>query len=168
MAGKPIPSAIKKARGTWRADRSSNEPNFVLDENPNPPDHFTEQAKAEWRRIYPELSEKKVLTRVGRTTFEGYCVAYGFWRFINDRLMLSKTHIIKTPNGHLQQHPYSTMAKQWMMIFKTMASELGITPASSCRINGADPADDQDAELLRAVLGDSPPASCAQKKKKRK
>jgi phage terminase small subunit len=54
MAGKPIPNALKARRGTLRPGRSVAVVNIVQGEQPEPPEHLSENGKAVWTLILTE------------------------------------------------------------------------------------------------------------------
>jgi len=153
MPGRPIPTAIKKARGTFRKCRQKGvEPEYPDDNNPNPPEYLSAIAKDEWRRIYTMLTEKQVLKTVDRRTLEGYCEAYGDFRFYTLQLSKSTTHIFKTPNGHVQPLPYTSLKRQAMIVMLRYATALGITPESRARVNAIEESSGDD-EILGMLLG---------------
>ena len=160
MAGKPIPTAIKKARGTLRKDRTNHkEPEFSEDKDPSPAPFLQGYAREEWDRVYTELKDKGVLKFVDRMVLAGYCEAYGEYRNAAEHLSKSKTQIFKTPNGSIQQVPYVSMKRNWMLVMLRYASELGITPSSRSRISADVDDGNKDDALLKALMGDGSPGN---------
>ncbi len=60
---RPIPPVVK--------------PRLTVDAKP--PRWMGRDAKAEWRRIVPELEAVGLLTRVDHALLEAYCATYGKW-----------------------------------------------------------------------------------------
>lgn len=44
---------------------------------PNAPTWLSKEARAEWRRIMPQLVERRILTEADMGSVENYCVAIG-------------------------------------------------------------------------------------------
>jgi len=158
MPGKPLPTAVKKARGTLRKCRANPlEPEYAPDNSPEPPAYMSALAREEWARVYPEMVEKLVLKRVDRRSLEAYCEAYAEYRFAAMNLAKSKTQIFRTPNGAVQQVPYVSMKRNWMLVMLRYASELGITPSSRSRISADDTSDKGNEQLLKNLLSNDAP-----------
>lgn len=148
------PTALAKLDGTRKSRINENEPRFSMDNNPDPPEFLDEYAKAEWNRIYPELSKNEVLRTTDRGILIGYCEAYSDFRKAKDILDKSKMQIFKTPNGAVQQLPHVSMKRNAMMLMLKYGSELGITPSSRSGIKGGGRDDDEKSDLLRKLMGD--------------
>jgi phage terminase small subunit len=75
---KPIPSHMRLVRGNpgKRAPMSELRPHPV-EAIPEPPAFLLEEAKAEWRRVAPELVELGSLTTLDLRPFAVYCQACG-------------------------------------------------------------------------------------------
>jgi len=147
---KPKPTKLKKLEGV-RADRiNENEP------EPGPgkvtcPRFLSKEAKAEWRRIAPELNRLGLLTPIDRAAFAAYCQSYGRW-VQTERLLLEKGVIAKGAKGQVIASPLlwiSTSASKMMLKF---GIEFGLTPSSRSRLVGAAPGErDPLDELLRTT-----------------
>jgi phage terminase small subunit len=62
--------------GVDAGGRKVNEgPRFVRDA-PEPPTWLDREAKAEWRRVVPELARLKLLSRMTRASLASYCEAW--------------------------------------------------------------------------------------------
>ncbi len=93
----------------------------TLDAIPNPPAWLSKDAKAEWRRIMPDLVERKTLTNADMGMVESYCVAIGRVREIER--MMSKSFDVKLFRAQ----------DKAMMTARQIAAELGLTPVSRSR-----------------------------------
>jgi P27 family predicted phage terminase small subunit len=133
--GRPrIPTTLKVLNGNpGKRPISQTEP------KPEPiapkcPPHLDRRAKAEWRRIAPELEELGLLTRVDMAALAGYCQNYSLWIDAHNQI---KKHglLIKSPNGYPMQSPYLAIANKALDHMKSFLTEFGMTPASRTRIN---------------------------------
>lgn len=104
---------------------------------PPAPKHLAPHAKAEWKRIMPQLIARRIITKADLAGVENYCVAAGAARTIADTLSAGGLPDLKL--GGLQIR-YMTTARQ-------LAAEYGLTPTSRARIGSAEPDDDDDNPL---------------------
>jgi P27 family predicted phage terminase small subunit len=86
-----------------------------------PPAWLSKHAKAEWRRVMPELAKRRILTRADLGSLESYCVATGRIRDIEKLLRDG----IDPKLFRMQDQAIKT-ARQ-------LAAELGLTPVSRSR-----------------------------------
>lgn len=107
---------------------------------PNAPAYLSKDAKAEWRRVAPILTdERKVLTVADLATLENYVIAVATMR---------KAHRDLEATGLLlagKRNPVSTILLQAQQQQLRAAGELGLTPAARSRavMAGGDE-DDED------------------------
>lgn len=90
---------------------------------PSPPGWMAKDAKAEWRRILPDLVRRQTVTTSDLGSVESYCVAVGRVREL-ERLIQS-AQLIGPPLFRMQNAAIQT-ARQ-------LAAELGLTPVSRSR-----------------------------------
>ena len=130
---KPTPSALLKARGSFRADRhNANEPKAKA-EAPSCPAHLSVAGRREWRRISKELVAARVLTKLDRAALAAYCQSYGRW--IEAEKEIVKTGlIVRSPSGFPLQNPYLSIANKAIVNMIKIAAEFGLTPSSRTRI----------------------------------
>ncbi|MEO1276034.1 MAG: phage terminase small subunit P27 family [Pseudomonadota bacterium] len=122
---KPRPSALKRG-----AAPGEPVPPTAL---PRCPDHLSDVARKEWRRIASPLHEMGVLTVVDRAALAAYCQAYGRW--VEAERRLAETPLmLKTPSGYVQQLPWLAVANKQLELMGRYMGELGITPASRTRV----------------------------------
>jgi P27 family predicted phage terminase small subunit len=102
-----------------------------------PPAWLSKHAKAEWRRVMPELVKRRILTPADFGSLESYCVASGR---IRDIEKLLKAGI--DPKLFRMQDAAIKTARQ-------LAAELGLTPVSRSRpaVRDNDNNDDDDNPL---------------------
>ena len=108
---------------------------------PPAPKHLSRQAKAEWKRVMPQLIARQTLTKADLGNLEAYCAAVGASRQIAEKMAEGELPDLKL--GGLQIR-YSTLARQ-------LAAEFGLTPVSRQRLGTSSPAEDDDDDNPLAV-----------------
>jgi P27 family predicted phage terminase small subunit len=111
----------------------------ALDGDIRPPIWLSKHAKAEWRRVMPELVKRRILTAADFGSLESYCVATGR---IRDIEKLLRAGIDPT---------LFRMQDQAMKTARQLAAELGLTPVSRARPSMRDDGGDDDSENPLAV-----------------
>lgn len=89
---------------------------------PAAPTWLSKEAKAEWRRVMPDLVERRVLTDADFGMVESYCTAIGRVRQIERMLQA----------GELDLKLVRAQDKA-MMTARQIAAEIGATPVSRSR-----------------------------------
>ncbi|MCK1691661.1 phage terminase small subunit P27 family [Bradyrhizobium sp. 145] len=93
----------------------------ALDASTKAPSWLSKHAKAEWRRVMPELAKRKILTIADLGSLESYCVAMGRVRQLE---ALLRTEIdLKLLRAQDKS----------MVTARQLAAELGLTPVSRSR-----------------------------------
>ena len=102
-----------------------------------PPAWLSKHAKAEWRRVMPELANRRILTNADLGSLESYCIAIGRIRELEKLLRAG----IDPKLFRMQDQAIKT-ARQ-------LAAELGLTPVSRSRpaVRDNDQNDDDDNPL---------------------
>ena len=144
---KPKPTKMKKLEGV-RTDR-------INENEPQPgagkvtcPGFLSKEAKAEWRRIAPELTRLGLLTPLDRAAFAAYCQNYGRWVEV-EILLLKKGVIARGSNGQVIASPLLWISTSVMKMMLKFGVEFGLTPSSRSRLVGAAPGErDPLDELL--------------------
>ncbi|WP_108262283.1 phage terminase small subunit P27 family [Mangrovicoccus ximenensis] len=109
----------------------------ALTKAPPVPKHLGTHAKAEWKRIMPQLIARQIITKADLSGVENYCMAMGAVRQIADAMAAMPVPDLKL--GGLQIR-YAQTARQ-------LAAEYGLTPTSRARVGAALPDDDEDDPL---------------------
>jgi phage terminase small subunit len=106
----------------------------ALDATTKPPSWLSKHAKAEWRRVMPELAKRRILTIADLGSLESYCVAMGRVRQLE---ALLRTDIdLKLLRAQDKS----------MVTARQLAAELGLTPVSRSRPAVRDNDDQDDDE----------------------
>ncbi|THD45777.1 MAG: P27 family phage terminase small subunit [Bradyrhizobium sp.] len=67
------------------------------------PGRLSKHAKAEWRRVMPDLTKRRILTSADLGSLESYCIAIGQVRDM-ERQIAQEGHVVGTTRG-LRAHP---------------------------------------------------------------
>lgn len=105
-----------------------------LDNGPLPrcPDHLSQDARNEWRRIATPLYRAGVLTVFDRAALAAYCQAWARWVEAERRLAETPA-LIKAPSGYPVQSPWLSIANKQMELMNRYMGELGLTPSARHR-----------------------------------
>lgn len=107
---------------------------------PKAPSYLSRDAKSEWRRVAPILTdERKVLTHADLAALENYVIAVAMMRQAA-RDVQANGNVL--PNG--KRNPASTALIQAQQQHLRAAGELGLTPASRSRAVMSAPDEDDD------------------------
>lgn len=93
----------------------------ALDAATKVPSWLSKHAKAEWRRVMPELAKRRILTPADLGCLESYCIAIGRIRELE---ILLRAGI---------DPKLCRMQDKAMMTARQLAAELGLTPVSRSR-----------------------------------
>lgn len=125
----PTPTTMLRLRGSWRAGSRSGEPEPTI-EAPSCPEWLSKEAKAEWRRVVPELLLRRTLSKADRAMLAGYCQAWGEFADAAKAVEAKKKH-----EGHIIDHPRVAMARAFERLIKA-ADRFGLSPAAKARVRG--------------------------------
>jgi len=150
----PKPTALKLIDGNpGKRPVNKNEPK-PRPVAPTCPSWMTARAKAEWRRVSPQLEELGLLTQIDRVALAGYCQSYA--DYVDAKEFIKKkgpVYAIKNEDGtvkYLQQVPQVAIAHKSLLVIKAFCQEFGMTPSARSRMSvaGADDGDDDMESLL--------------------
>jgi len=96
------------------------------------PRDLSEEAKAEWRRVVPELEDIGILASVDRGVLVRYCTAWADWVELQ-RLLAQSGKVLKGARGHLVRNPLWFMKNDAEQTVSDLAKQLGLTPAARLR-----------------------------------
>jgi len=146
------PAEVKKARGTYRADRDAevdfSPPAGKPAEPPPKPEGLHDLASAEWDRLTPIMLEKGLLTAADWIAWQLGFAAYDTWLVASDQLRIDADEaekrgekgrgsgmIVWTEKGYPVQHPLVAIAgKAWATVLK-FCREFGLTPSARSGLN---------------------------------
>ena len=119
---------------------------------PKCPKWLTKEAKAEWRRIVPELERMGMVTRIDLGVLAAYCQAFGEME-IAARTIEKEGRTRETSTGFLAVHPAVTAQRQSWQAVRQLSERLGLDPSSRVRLSVAPPNAEKDEfeEFLRGA-----------------
>jgi P27 family predicted phage terminase small subunit len=130
---KPTPTALKVRMGNpGGRPLNRQEPKPAISA-PTCPAHLLPTAKAEWKRLAPQLENLGILSQLDRAALAGYCQAYGRWVEAEKRLKETPI-LLKTPAGYVQPSPWLGIANKQLELMHRFMGELGLSPASRSRV----------------------------------
>lgn len=108
------------------------------------PQWMSNDATAEWVRVMPILTERRILTVADLGSLENYCIAIGTVREM-ERHLQQYGHVL-TFQDVMKRNPAVGIQADAMNRSRLLAAELGLTPVSRSRpaIREDDPDDGDD------------------------
>jgi P27 family predicted phage terminase small subunit len=129
----PTPTPLLKLAGSRKVENRTAEPQSAV-ELPDPPDWLSREAKAEWRRVGPQLVQRRTISRADRAMLAAYCQAWGeFAKSAKDVDALDEGGEKHT--GHMIDHPRVVLGRAVERLIK-LADRFGFSPAAKARVRG--------------------------------
>lgn len=144
----------KHVAGPLRSDARGEHAPEPPDALPRRPDHLSDAAKKEWRRLAGPLWRMGVLTVADRAALAGYCQAWGRWIEAEEKLAETPP-LIKTPSGYVQQSPWLSVANKQLELMGRYMSELGLTPAARMKLSLPGRVEAREWPVVIRVVGSS-------------
>lgn len=153
----PKPTKLKKAAGN-PGKRPLNdrepEPKTIA---PRMPAWLPTRAKAEWKRIVPELEQLGLIAVIDLAALAAYCVAFAeledATRTLEKDGRLCVWPIFDKQGNQvgerLKAHPAVQLQRDAARLVKQFISEFGLTPASRSRVQGATSGDEVDTRASK-------------------
>ena len=166
---RPTPVSLKLARGN-----PGKRPVLTGQARPTKgatlPSDLSGAAKAEWRRLRPELERLGLLTVLDRAALSAYCEAWADFVWAVKTIRTSG-RITKAGNGTCIPHPAVAIKRQSMQRIRELANEFGFSPAARARIDleepGGDPGDDEKWFGKKRGPRPAPPPAPARRTRRR-
>lgn len=151
----PIPTAIKKLKGTYREHRAPGPEPEPDSDRPSCPRWLTPYAKTAWRYYAPILHEQGTLTKADRDILVVFCEALALFREATEKLQ-EQDKVHTTHKGNYLQNPWLYSRKQAVQDMLKAAAELGIGAGSRTRLAVSKAENDASLAdaLFAAVNGD--------------
>lgn len=105
---------------------------------PTAPKYLSVFARAEWKRVMPQLIARRIITQGDLAGVEAYCVAVGAARQIAEAM---------TATGSLPDLKLGGLQIRYMQTARQLAAEYGLTPTSRSRIGSNATEEDDDDPL---------------------
>ena len=100
---------------------------------PNCPTWLSAEAKAEWRRLVPELEEIGLLSLVDRMALTTLCQAWAEF-YEATKILEKEGRTFTTIAGYIVQHPAVAMQRSAWAGVKSFCSLFGLDPSSRSRM----------------------------------
>jgi P27 family predicted phage terminase small subunit len=134
---RPVPSAIRRAKGV-RPDRlNPAEPTPVHSGCPSPPPSLGPEAAAIWHRQAPDLHRWGVLTPWDVETFAAYCDLVV--QANRARQLLVRGLLAKGRRDPLVVSPAWRIYRDALVLLRLYAMEFGLTPSARSQLRGLSP-----------------------------
>ena len=111
------------------------------------PEWLSENARKEWDRVMPILTERRILTDADLGGLENYCCAIGTVREMEAHLQ-EHGHVLTDIEGKMKRNPAVGIQSDAMTRARLLAAELGLTPVSRSRPAIRDDEDEDDLSQL--------------------
>lgn len=135
---KPRPARLKliEGRGNGRdsGGRPVKLPPAFTRLPPDPPEWLSDDARAEWDRVVPELQRLEVLKPVDRAALAAYCEAWARFRAATEIVKREGMVLHDDRQGRAQRHPALLTAEAASKELRAWAAEFGLTPSSESRL----------------------------------
>lgn len=118
----------------------------ALAKAPAAPSWLPAHAKAEWRRVMPQLVADRKIAAHELGTVESYCLAVATMRQAEAAISTHGLTLV-SPSGEIKRRPETTILKESIESARRLASELGLTPAARAKNKGGAPGDGESSEF---------------------
>ena len=133
---RPKPVAKKQIAGNpGKRQLNTQEPDFGLVTNIEPPRWLDAEAASMWERVTPLLCKQKILQFTDLHNLEIFCAAYSNWR----RAQMDVTRngpVVAGAEGGPVKNPAATVVKESAAQMATFGAMLGLDPSSRQRLVG--------------------------------
>ena len=103
-------------------------------EAPTAPTWLDREAKAEWKRIVPELDELGILAKVDRAVLAMYCVTWSRCVRLERKLRDHETVSSARDAKAIVKHPAWQVYRESVGLLKELAKEVGASPGARLRM----------------------------------
>jgi P27 family predicted phage terminase small subunit len=144
---RPVPTQLKLLKGDPVAKKRAKR-------EPTPkgkamcPQWLSPVARAEWRRLAPELRRIGLLTAADTAVFASYCQSYALLREASE-LLREEGLVIRAISGYEVQHPAVAIQRSAQKAIREAAIELGLSPSARGRLEL--PGDDSERDPLEQL-----------------
>ena len=113
---------------------------------PPPPKWLSAEARGEWKRIMPDLVDRRLLVPAMLGIAEKYCLVSGLVRQMQATLT-EEGYVLKDEKGKRYKHPALQVLSDATAQARQYAAELGLTPTSRTKTGPATDANDDLSDL---------------------
>lgn len=150
----PMPDKVKELRGRTGHNDKVVQAVKPPPSAPNPPTWISAEARAEWRRVVPELDRLGVLATIDRAILTTYCTAWAKFVEAEASLKIKPARgtatkdglVVKDRDGDLRKHPGWQIYREAATLVAQLAKELYLTPVARLRVTKPEDADGEEEE----------------------
>ncbi len=121
---------------------------------PKPPDHLSDEGKAEWKRIGKMLVGLGVMTELDATGLAAYCAVYARWIEAREKVKEFGIVILSPDKKFPVISPYLSIENRAFDQMTKMLGEFGALPSSRTRVHGK-PAEKKKSGLATMLEGNA-------------
>lgn len=129
---KPKPTDLKILHGA-RPDRINTRAPRPVRITPTPPRWLGKEARAEWKRITPELERTGLLSQLDRAALITYCEAWQTLVEAQEEIH-ERGVLVQGYRGGVVKNPALQVARDSAQTIRGFCSEFGLTPSSRSRL----------------------------------
>ncbi|WP_099024705.1 phage terminase small subunit P27 family [Mycolicibacterium palauense] len=111
---------------------------------PAPPTWLSREAKAEWRRVIPELQRLDVIKPEDRASLAAYCETWARYVTAVRQYRAEGITLVNPESGRVHRHPAVAIAETAGTQLRAFAAEFGLTPASERNVTKRDDSRDDN------------------------
>ena len=143
---KPRPPQLKvltgRSPGRDTGGRKIPDPPRFVRVPPEPPTWLSREAKAEWRRVVPELGRLKMLKQSSRSSLVAYCETWA--TFVQATREVHRDGLTIEAKQGMLAHPAVAIARTAQKELRAWCAEFGLTPSAEGRLSLPDETADGD------------------------
>jgi P27 family predicted phage terminase small subunit len=139
LGRKPTPFPLKVIQGTAKADEAREHPQ-PLTEQPDCPVWLSEEARAHWDYLCPELAKLGLLWKISAGVLAMLAQTWARYVWAEtemarlDRVEGKVGAIDRTPQGYKVQSVYLQISNKALEQYKQLMAEFGLTPAAMPKV----------------------------------
>lgn len=103
---------------------------------PPAPRFLPKEARAEWKRITPELARLGILAYLDRASLTAYCLTW--WRLVEAQHQLNEEGVLGVNSQGTVRHPAAAVIEAASKELRAWCGEFGLTPSARGRMTVPD------------------------------
>lgn len=142
-----------RAPGRDSGGRKVEAPPPFARKTPNPPTWISKEAKAEWKRVVPELTRLDLLKESDRAALTAYCETWATYKIAvqdvrENGFTVENTSYRKdgTSSTWVTKNPAVSVMEKAAAQLRAYAQEFGLTPSAESKLSGLTDGNDGDAD----------------------